>query len=159
MLFPSLQKILLNRAALVALGWRNNIWKLFYYSIYYFVNHLLKWKKTKQKKHHCYLCYIEFDNSDFRSHVSQKKKKRSLIAIQSSLSPGGSAAVLHSQPAFCPGLAVWGWGLGALPLWRHPALYSWRSETQPWRVCCCYHPFQHAFGKQQSETRCIVQSP
>ena len=76
----------------------------------------MKKTKKKQKTTVPYVIY-SLITLIFRSHVIQKKeKKRYLIAIQSSLSPGGSAAVIHSEPAFGPGLAVWGWGLGPLPL-------------------------------------------
>ena len=58
----------------------------------------------------------------FRSHVIQKKKRKDpLIAIWSSLSPGGSAAVLHSKLAVLPGSCSLGLGAGTSTFVKAPS--------------------------------------
>ena len=57
----------------------------------------------------------------FRSHVIQKKRKDPLIAIWSSLSPGGSAAVLHSKLAVLPGSGSLGLGAGTSTFVKAPS--------------------------------------
>lgn len=51
----------------------------------------------------------------------KRRRKDPLVAIQSSLSPGGSAAVLHSQPGILPGSCSLGWGAGTSTFVKAPS--------------------------------------
>lgn len=51
----------------------------------------------------------------------KRRRKDPLIAIQSSLSPGGSAAVLHSEPGVLPGSSSLGWGAGTSTFVKAPS--------------------------------------
>lgn len=83
----------------------------------------------------------------------KKEKKDPLIAIQSSLSPGAQLLSFIPSQAFCQGLVVLGWGAGTSTFVKAPSC----NIHEDWELSlgiCCYHPFQHASGKQQSGARC-----